>query len=507
MRTRTTTVLAAAALLSGAAHAQTTWTVPSPDTPTLAFALNTAVSPVQPGDAIELTDAAFYLEPYVVETADLTIRGAAGQDITIDALGQGTVFEVLADNLTLQDLTITGGLAAIDGGGVRAIAQSVTAIDCVFIDNEAPDDAGALVVSDGVLTLIGCRFENNRTLNTTADSNGGAIQAVRVTGLIRGCEFIGNIAGDFGGAIQFATSSDIDVEGCRFEGNSTQEQGGGAVLWSGSSAGLVSDTTFIDNTADRLGGAIYSADSWPDFLRCKIIENMALEDGGGVYVGGETSEEVEFFSCLIAGNTAAVTGGGIQAQTGPDVNAFNCTIVDNVAVEAGGGVYDFGSGAGTQLFNCILRGNAPEQFQNDGPGSYFYCNVQDIEMGFGVGNIDADPMFADADGDDNDPMTFEDNGYALLPGSPSIDAGDSTQITGPMPLDLAMENRAVDDPATADTGAPVFFQTVDQGAYEYQPPTSPAPTGCKADINGDGATDVFDFAELADDFGCEDNPD
>jgi hypothetical protein len=26
--------------------------------------------------------------------------------------------------------------------------------------------------------------------------------------------------------------------------------------------------------------------------------------------------------------------------------------------------------------------------------------------------------------------------------------------------------------------------------------------GCVGDINGDGATDVFDFAEFADDFGC-----
>ncbi len=42
-------------------------------------------------------------------------------------------------------------------------------------------------------------------------------------------------------------------------------------------------------------------------------------------------------------------------------------------------------------------------------------------------------------------------------------------------------------------------------SYLCPMPTGPAPGACKADINGDGQTNVLDFAELADDFGCDDS--
>ena len=43
---------------------------------------------------------------------------------------------------------------------------------------------------------------------------------------------------------------------------------------------------------------------------------------------------------------------------------------------------------------------------------------------WGNGNISADPCFADPNGPDGDPNTWEDNDYHLSPNSPCIDAGD-----------------------------------------------------------------------------------
>jgi hypothetical protein len=61
-------------------------------------------------------------------------------------------------------------------------------------------------------------------------------------------------------------------------------------------------------------------------------------------------------------------------------------------------------------------------------------------------NIDADPLFVDADGPDDDPNTWEDNDYHLSPNSPCIDTGDPNRdYTGQTDIDgQARANGVVD---------------------------------------------------------------
>ncbi|NLX23253.1 MAG: hypothetical protein GXY55_16500 [Phycisphaerae bacterium] len=100
-------------------------------------------------------------------------------------------------------------------------------------------------------------------------------------------------------------------------------------------------------------------------------------------------------------------------------------------------------------------------------------------LNWDASNGDADPLFADADGPDDDPDTIGDNNYRLSAGSPCIDSGsnavlptDTTDVDRDdvtlelLPEDLDGNHRLWDDPATPDSGEgtpPI----VDRGVYEY----------------------------------------
>jgi predicted outer membrane repeat protein len=89
------------------------------------------------------------------------------------------------------------------------------------------------------------------------------------------------------------------------------------------------------------------------------------------------------------------------------------------------------------------------------------------------------------------------NTLELVPGAAfvDLDTNDDGFPDGcPAVLDLAGSPRYVDDPDTPDTGAG-SAPIIDMGPYEF------VPSGCPGDIDGDGDTDIFDFAILADVFG------
>jgi hypothetical protein len=109
-----------------------------------------------------------------------------------------------------------------------------------------------------------------------------------------------------------------------------------------------------------------------------------------------------------------------------------------------------------------------------------------VQFGFtlnwGAGNIDVDPMFADAASCD----------FHLPSGSPAIDAGHNWAVAGLASTDLDGNPRFADDPATPDTGCGIPV-VVDMGAYEYQGNPFPVKLG---DVDGDGIVGITDFLLL-----------
>ena len=94
------------------------------------------------------------------------------------------------------------------------------------------------------------------------------------------------------------------------------------------------------------------------------------------------------------------------------------------------------------MANCVLWNNGTEEISVSS-GSLSVTNSL-VKGGFaGAGNIDVDPLFADADGADNIVGTIDDD-LRLLMGSPCTDAGDDAAVPVGVTTDLDGNPRFVD---------------------------------------------------------------
>jgi len=172
---------------------------------------------------------------------------------------------------------------------------------------------------------------------------------------------------------------------------------------------------------------------------------------------------------MFIGNSA-MYGGGIDCSSSSPI-ITNCTIVGNLATGYGGGGIYCGNSSPT-VVNTILWNNSPDEiYLKQSSITVTYSDVQGSWSG--VGNINADPMFVDADGAD-DVIGTEDDNLRLLPGSPCVDAGDNSAIPPSVATDL-------------DGNPRIINGTVDMGAYEGG--TAPPPDVYYVDADAIGNND------------------
>ncbi len=135
-------------------------------------------------------------------------------------------------------------------------------------------------------------------------------------------------------------------------------------------------------------------------------------------------------------------------DSSPTLN--NCTFSGNSVLAThpyGGAMYN--SSSNPMLTNCVLWNDTPGELS--GEAGVAIVTYSDVQGGFaGIGNIDADPLFADPDNGD----------FRLQTGSPCIDAGDPNFVPAPGATDLDGLKRLWDGDANG-------VAAVDMGAYEF----------------------------------------
>ena len=327
-------------------------------------------------------------------------------------------------------------------------------------------------------------------VNCSVDNTGGGLLTLFTDVLIRDCTFTDSEAyTGAGAAIQDQTK--IRIVGSDFTSNRTTDP-------------LALTSSGIFQTKGYAPGVYFSGDKTGDdniMLNCRVMHNESTGGTSGVFaIGGQPT----IAGCLIAHNTGTSIYGneGLYIRLADGARVINTTVADNTGPNS----YTYNtSGCVISVNNAVVTNSIFWNNTSGGavtPGGQLTIssavtgvNVDRvIAQGWdgsiaGVGSGD-DPMFADAAAGD----------YALLAGSPAIDAGDNAYVPAdgadadldgdvlePLPLDLAGAPRFADDPSTPDTGAG-SAPIVDLGPYEF----AGAPA-CPCDLDGSGVLNLDDI--------------
>ncbi|NNC92284.1 MAG: hypothetical protein HKN80_07295, partial [Acidimicrobiia bacterium] len=257
--------------------------------------LQAEITAATAGDTIVIVDGSTCTGNFTVNKL-LTIQAETATGATLDGNGVdgAAVMEVTGGgDLTLQDLTVTGGVnSAGDGGGIRISTAAVTLVRTTVTANSASNGGG--IWSDGTLDITDSFITNN-----TATLGGGGLQ---------------NING-----------GDVTVTNTEITGNDAEH--GGGVLNNGAGAPnpstmVLTDSLVSTNTAT---GAVPGDPA----------------GGGGIYNFSfplETANaDLTLTGTVVDGNTSAEGAAGIRNEDGT-VTIDGSTVTSNTASGSGGGI-------------------------------------------------------------------------------------------------------------------------------------------------------------------------
>jgi parallel beta-helix repeat protein len=356
--------------------------------------------------------------------------------------------------LTVTTTADSGGGSLRDAVGMAApgdlimfgVAVSGT-INLTSGQIDIPSSIAILGPGANLLTVSGSHLSRIFSVAGTA--------TVTIAGLTiaNGADVVDDLGG--GGILSAGT---LTVTNCAF--NSNQSAGGGAAILNGAGKLFVTNCTFSLNSTNGAGGAISN-------------------------VGGTLSAT----NCTFSNNTADSGGGGIETESAGANSVTNCTFNFNGSAGSGGGIL-IGQSTTLALRNTIIAGSIGGDCVNNGSITTNSHNL--IQDGTCSPLLSGNPTLGTLQNNGGATQTF-----ALLSGSPAIDAGDDS-VLGP-PLSLTMDQRGLGFPRKSGLH-------VDIGAFEFQVPTGPSFDACLKDnttgnlIQWNSTTGQYQFTRCSDNF-------
>ncbi|MFZ5518092.1 MAG: choice-of-anchor Q domain-containing protein [Candidatus Zhuqueibacterota bacterium] len=342
--------------------------------------------------------------------------GGGGISATCENNANRTTVVITGNTITHNRAT-TPGYYGGWGAGIDVVMCHVQILDNIITHNEAGGDygmgAGIRLWGSKAISII-----KNNTISFNSVTAPGA-----------------------GGGIELDQTQGVQVIGNWIESNNGS-LGGGGIDESRCPTGNIMDGNFIkDNLGGEQGGGIWA-------MNAKLVNNVIVENearrGGGIFY---------YFNPTL---TSSVT------------QIINNTITKNVADTAGGiAIYN----ANAVVMNTICWGNtAPHGQEIEVWGGSLNAAHSDIQLGaagividspatvnWAVGNIDANPLFADST------LTLSNGSPCIGKGVASFDFGgftctcpetDKTGEIRPNPADSKPDMGAYESPLSTDVENP-----------------------------------------------------
>jgi len=369
--------------------------------------------------------------------AESAVRGNSG------VFGGGIIN---SGTMTMTNSTISGNSAATQGGGMFNLGMT-TVTGSTFSGNSGGNCGGGILNGTNLddfatLTVINSTFSGN-----SAGVGGGLFNSYQDTMRVTNCTLTGNSGGGI------ANNGMLTITGSTVTGNSSGgiENGMGTLTITGS--------TVSGNLADV--GAGISSNGTLTVANTTVSGNSATFYGGGIFNTGTLTVA----STTVSGNSAALGGGLFNEGT---MTVANITVTDNSAANQGGGVFNYDGFGTTAMTNTIAAGNSAPTDPNisgmiDAGNSFNNLigtgNAGGLTTGPNGNIISVDVALV------LNP-TLADNGgptktYALIPGSPAINAGSNAHV----PAGVTTDQRGF---------VRVAGPAVDIGAFELQQNQAPA---------------------------------
>jgi Right handed beta helix region len=312
-------------------------------------------------------------------TANYTVAVPGG---TFDAADYGRArIDINAGAVTDLD----GNAVPVGSAGSARILTPATFTVSTLADTGAGSLRDALAQANGrVNSADSIVFQAGLTGTINLASGLGILDSVSITGPGAGSLTVaGNNTFRLITAVMDGKGT-LNMSGMTLTGGRTTLAAGGGALFASQETTVLDGMVVSANasTAGPGGGISAQRGSNLTIRNSTISGNMALGttnsvgNGGGIGLispannSASNGSVVLIDNCVITGNTAGFSGGGISLRAGDFATIRNTTVSGNSAGAsgAGGGVY-FGYNGSTLVENCTISGNT---CGFEGAGFYFY---------------------------------------------------------------------------------------------------------------------------------------
>ena len=429
----------------------------------------------------------------VAASDDATGSSRRGGDTDFEVVVGDVEAESLIAQMAFDEASVKLATVTIDASAANAYDQFESAVgngdDVVFTgsgtinfsDTIDIDDSINISADNGIDVIfdgggdeqlfkinggnIDVGFDNVTFRNGDAGGggDGGAIEIENDSDVtISNSSFLNNSADDNGGAIDIDRGT-LTINNTVFNGNAAGDNGGAISTHSDSVTITITDSEFTNNSAVDDGGAIesYSGDLNLTISGTEFTGNTAGDDGGAIDNDADGTIVIE--DSTFTDNEAGLTdgsgdGGAINNESGT-VTITGSEFTNNTG-DNGGAVYAEGEGDVT-IIDTTVTGN-----ESDGIGSNLGATSGGIITVIG-GDVDANED-DDDDGDGEVIITIPDNTVTLpfIDTNPTVNPDPPDPVDGDAPVGVAFYGEASGN----DTGARV---------------------SSAGDVNGDGYDDLL----------------